>query len=927
MRATEIPRGACTLNNAKELIKTNYRQILLVFVVFLMMGLISYFYASRIVRQQVEIIGDTSLETIMSQVSVNLQNTGAILAYVAQNLEEMLPAASNAELLEFIRKTHGQFTSSRSPLPNFMKIYAQMRGEFLDGSGWVPPRGYVPEASPWYVGADRANGRVFFSSPYVDAETGNFCISFSRKILDSQGNAYGILSMDMMLGQITSYVQHQRIAGRGYGILLDDQLNFIVHYDQSLIWKNVREAGGDFPELTRILVNQGKISALGFRDTDGSDSVIFFRKIFNGWYLGALIPYADFYHEVYRLAAMLGALGLILTAVLSYLLVYYRLEKIRSDEKNLGKSAFLARVSHEIRTPMNAIIGLSELIKRDYGKPQVVGYIDEIRKAGMSLLTLINDILDLSRAESGHQIISDGPYRSVALFSELLSMVHAYIGEKHLQLTVEISPNIPLGLIGDQVRVRQILLNLLSNAIKYTPQGEVRFSADCRSRISDTVTLEFRVMDSGIGIREEDLPHLFGEFVRVDETANSHIVGTGLGLSIAKNLSRGMGGDIVVESVYGKGSTFIATIVQRVDDWMPIGAMADWHEQPEKEAGEQTLFIAPDCRALVVDDVAFNLVVAKGLLSLYRLDIVTCQSGKEAIELVRQQYFDLIFMDHMMPEMDGIEATKRLRKMGDWLADAPIIALTANAIVGMKELFLKNGFDDFLSKPIEINKLHKIMEKWVPTEKRRPVEATESGSEEQHAPSIEGIDVARGVATIGGSLPAYIDALKIYCLDVEKQLPILLEFSGNEMRSFITSVHGLKSASANVGAMELSEVAAILEQAGRDSDIELIRARLDEFIDNLTQLLTRIKDVLKAQMSLREGEAQIDAGVLEQLAAALEAMNISEIDRLVDEISARPLDKRSREALDDISSQILMAEFDEAGETVKKLLRGEDAGK
>ncbi|MDR3299671.1 MAG: response regulator [Candidatus Accumulibacter sp.] len=915
------------MNNAKELIKTNYRQILLVFVVFLMMGLISYFYASRIVRQQVEIIGDTSLETIMSQVSVNLQNTGAILAYVAQNLEEMLPAASNAELLEFIRKTHGQFTSSRSPLPNFMKIYAQMRGEFLDGSGWVPPRGYVPEASPWYVGADRANGRVFFSSPYVDAETGNFCISFSRKILDSQGNAYGILSMDMMLGQITSYVQHQRIAGRGYGILLDDQLNFIVHYDQSLIWKNVREAGGDFPELTRILVNQGKISALGFRDTDGSDSVIFFRKIFNGWYLGALIPYADFYHEVYRLAAMLGALGLILTAVLSYLLVYYRLEKIRSDEKNLGKSAFLARVSHEIRTPMNAIIGLSELIKRDYGKPQVVGYIDEIRKAGMSLLTLINDILDLSRAESGHQIISDGPYRSVALFSELLSMVHAYIGEKHLQLTVEISPNIPLGLIGDQVRVRQILLNLLSNAIKYTPQGEVRFSADCRSRISDTVTLEFRVMDSGIGIREEDLPHLFGEFVRVDETANSHIVGTGLGLSIAKNLSRGMGGDIVVESVYGKGSTFIATIVQRVDDWMPIGAMADWHEQPEKEAGEQTLFIAPDCRALVVDDVAFNLVVAKGLLSLYRLDIVTCQSGKEAIELVRQQYFDLIFMDHMMPEMDGIEATKRLRKMGDWLADAPIIALTANAIVGMKELFLKNGFDDFLSKPIEINKLHKIMEKWVPTEKRRPVEATESGSEEQHAPSIEGIDVARGVATIGGSLPAYIDALKIYCLDVEKQLPILLEFSGNEMRSFITSVHGLKSASANVGAMELSEVAAILEQAGRDSDIELIRARLDEFIDNLTQLLTRIKDVLKAQMSLREGEAQIDAGVLEQLAAALEAMNISEIDRLVDEISARPLDKRSREALDDISSQILMAEFDEAGETVKKLLRGEDAGK
>ncbi|MDR1936112.1 MAG: response regulator, partial [Candidatus Accumulibacter sp.] len=765
------------MKNVKELVKANYHQVLLVFAAFLIMVLISYVYASRIVRQQMEMIGDNSLETIQAQVSASLQNTSLILANIVQSLEKMLPQRSNDELLQFIRQANGHFAGERSPMPNFMKFYGHIRGEFLDGSGWVPPGDYVPESRPWHIGAQGANGQVFFSPPYIDAETGGICISFSQQVFDDQGNAYGVFAMDLKLGQITSYVQQRKIAGNGYGILLDEQLNFIVHPDPSLNGKNASEAGGDFPQLKRILGEQDKISALSFRDIDDGESVIFFRKIFNGWYLGALVPYADFYRDVYRLATMLGLLGLILTVVLSGLLVHYRLEKMRSDEKNLGKSAFLARVSHEIRTPMNAIIGMSELAKRDYGKPQAIGYIDEIRKAGLSLLALINDILELSRAESGHLTISVGPYRSVTLFSDLLSVVRAYIGEKHLQLTVEIAPDIPAGLVGDQARIRQILLNMLSNAVKYTPQGGVRFCAACRSREGDAATLEFQVEDSGVGIREEDLPYLFNDFVRLDESANRHIAGTGLGLSIARSLSRGMGGDIVVKSVYGKGSTFTITLVQQVEDWTPIGAMESWQGQSEEEEEEEERFIAPACRVLIVDDVSFNLVVAKGLLALFQLDITTCQSGQEAIELTQRQHFDLIFMDHMMPEMDGIEATKRLRGMAGWQATAPIVALTANAVAGMKELFLKNGFDDFLSKPIEIAQLYEIMDKWVPKDKRRPAEAAKSQNEE-HDLSIEGIDVARGVATIGGSLPAYLEALKIYCLDVEKHLPFLREFSG-----------------------------------------------------------------------------------------------------------------------------------------------------
>jgi CheY-like chemotaxis protein len=506
----------------------------------------------------------------------------------------------------------------------------------------------------------------------------------------------------------------------------------------------------------------------------------------------------------------------------------------------------------------------------------------------------------------------------VALFSDLLSVVYAYVGEKHLQLKVDIAPDIPLGLIGDQVRVRQILLNLLSNAIKYTPRGEVRFFAACESREGDTVTLVFRVEDTGIGIRKEDLPYLFGDFVRLDESANRHIAGTGLGLSIARNLSRSMGGDIAVESDYGKGSTFIITLVQKVDDWAMIGPVENWQEQLEKEAEDQAHFIAPGCRALVVDDVTFNLAVARGLFSLYQLDITTCQSGHEAIELAQRHVYDLIFMDHMMPEMDGIEATKRLRSMGGWLSHAPIIALTANAVAGMKELFLKSGFDDFLSKPIEIPRLHEIMDRWVPAEKRLWTEVAESQGE-AHSLAIEGVDVARGVATIGGSFEAYVEALRIYCLDAEKYLPLLREFSADAMPTFVTCVHGLKSASANVGAAWLSEEAAILEQAGNAGNTELIRSRLDEFVGDLVRLVERIQEALKAQAPSRAGTEQVDAATLEQLISALGAKDIDTIDRLVEAISTRPLDEHSREIMEHVSWQVLVAEFDEAAETVKKL--------
>ena len=339
-------------------------------------------------------------------------------------------------------------------------------------------------------------------------------------------------------------------------------------------------------------------------------------------------------------------------------------------------------------------------------------------------------------------------------------------------------------------------------------------------------------------------------------------------------------------------------------------------------------FIAPDCRALVVDDVAFNLAVAKGLLAAWQLDICTCQSGREALDLLQTQDFDLVFMDHMMPEMDGIETTRQLRGLGDKLKKIPVIALTADAMGEMRELFLKNGFDDFLSKPIKIERLQEIMRKWVPEGKKRPLTAPareQDDAQPQSLIAIAGLDSGRGIANIGGSESAYIEALSIYCLDVDAHLPILAAPpSPEKIAAFITKVHGLKSASANVGAKTIAETAAILEEAGRRGDMDTICARLAGFRAEISELTEKIRAFL-AKRNLKNANAAAARApaelqkMLGQLAEALTALNIGAIDRLIDAIIAGNLDGPSLETMRQVSTQVLLAEFDEALALVNKL--------
>jgi CheY-like chemotaxis protein/nitrogen-specific signal transduction histidine kinase len=596
-----------------------------------------------------------------------------------------------------------------------------------------------------------------------------------------------------------------------------------------------------------------------------------------------------------------------------------------AEQATKAKSDFLARTSHEIRTPMNAIIGMSELAQREYGKPKALEYINGIKNAGAILLAIINDILDFSKIESGNLFIVSVPYEIVSVLNDSLAVIRVRMAESPLELMLELSPEIPSVMIGDPGRIRQVLLNILSNAVKYTKKGFVKFSASAEVISEDAVKLTFIVEDSGIGIKEEDLPKLFGEFTRVDEKINSRIEGTGLGLVIARNLCRAMGGDVAAVSCYGKGSVFTATIAQTVANWKPMGDIADM--AATRIESQRISFSAPQANVLVVDDFSSNLLVAEGLLLPYGVNVFTCLNGREAVKLVQARSFDLVLMDHMMPEMDGIEATRLIRTLdGEIYRKLPIVALTANAVSGMKEMFLENGFSDFISKPIETTKLDSVLKKWLPADKHRKFDDKDVSSppsaagEQALVIEIPGVDMTVGLARISGSPNRYLDLLEMFRRDAEAGLVLLEKVPDDDhLRPFTTLVHALKSALANIGAQDLSRVAAELEKAGAERDLGRIRDKLPGFRSELISLTRSIGEITAITNS-QDGESQSQGSenqlqvreTFERLLEALATKDVDAMDSAMAKLSAFPHDEKMREIISEMNDLLLTMEFEEA---------------
>jgi PAS domain S-box-containing protein len=601
------------------------------------------------------------------------------------------------------------------------------------------------------------------------------------------------------------------------------------------------------------------------------------------------------------------------------------------EEKALAaskaKSQFLANMSHEIRTPMNAILGVAEIQLMDEKlAPNMRDALQKIYSSGDLLLSIINDILDLSKIEAGKLELAPVKYDVASLVNDTMTINLMRIGSKRIEFELCMNENVPSELIGDELRIKQVLNNILSNAFKYTAKGNVSLRVTSEPMEDEGplgTMLIFEVEDTGQGMTEEQVSRLFDEYSRFNSEANRTTEGTGLGMSITKNLVSMMDGKISVKSQPNTGTTFTIRLPQKSTGSASIGKeLAESLQQFRTSASKQirrsqiVFEPMPYGKVLIVDDVESNLYVARGLMAPYELKIETAMNGLEAIEKIKEgNKYDILFMDHMMPEMDGIEATKRIRDLG---YARPIVALTANAVVGQSEVFLANGFDDFISKPIDLRLLNAMLKKHIrdlaPPEVRE--EAIRAQAARQ-APEAE---------------PHALDPklAEIFVRDAHRATSVLearplnpASFSEDDMRLYIINVHAMKSALANIGETELSELAAKLEHAGRENNAKAIEAGTQAFLEGLHEIIEKLtpKEDAAADAETTGDPAQLTEKLI-AIKEACAAFNKKIAKTELGELRQQSWPLGTKDQLSAMAEHLLDGDFDRVASIAAEIIKG-----
>ena len=731
-------------------------------------------------------------------------------------------------------------------------------------NGWEPDPDWHVEERQWYIDTLASETGWSISAPYYDEQTGGYCVTISERVYDAEtGEFLGNFGIDFFMDKLVE-ILGDSYSDSGYAFLVDTEGDIINHPYGS--YQMSQDTKTNVSELPYGEIKADGMSTNIFRDYDGSFRILIAARNDDSKFTVYVVSGI---WTIYRRVLVYGFVCL--TTFLVCIILVYRLlsDLIRwQDETNRqmkeaadaaiaagkAKSQFLAQMSHEIRTPINAVLGMNEMILRESSDENILDYAANIQSAGRTLLSIINSILDFSKIEDGKMEIIPVKYDIASMINNLVNSIAERARDKSLDFIVDVDEKLPSVLLGDDVRITQVIMNLLTNAVKYTEEGKVTLSIKEGKRDANFVYLDVQVKDTGIGIREEDMIKLFESFERLEEKRNRNIEGTGLGMSIVTKLLEMMDSELHVESVYGVGSVFSFCLRQSIVDAHPIGDYVKRLERSKGQSEEVTHLYAPKARVLVVDDNAMNLKVVKNLMKLNGIVPDQVLSGMEAIEMIRRKNYDIVFLDHMMPKMDGIETLEKIKEEHLKAEGMTIIALTANAVVGAKEIYLQAGFDDYLSKPIEVDRLEKKLAKYLPKDivswrangKKNDVEVSEELPDEEILEFVPmdiedsedgmvssdgiiqkvgkiGLSVDDGLRFCGGDEDFYVEMLKDYVGAYEGKAQELERFfERKDWHEYQTMVHALKSTSKTIGATDIFERAKSLEEASGKVDVDFI---------------------------------------------------------------------------------------------------------
>lgn len=601
--------------------------------------------------------------------------------------------------------------------------------------------------------------------------------------------------------------------------------------------------------------------------------------------------------------------------------------KEKADTANKAKSQFLANMSHEIRTPINAVLGMDEMILRESSEDTIIQYAKNIKSAGNTLISLINDILDFSKIEAGKVEIQNAEYDISSVIVDVVNMMSAKAKEKGIVLILHADNDIPKSLIGDSFRIKQCIMNLLSNAIKYTEHGNVTLSISNKKINETSIQLRISVKDTGIGIKKEFLAKIGSPFERLAEGRFNTMEGTGLGLSIVHQLLSLMESRLEVNSEYGKGTEFAFEIKQDVQDWEPIGNIEDSYKNNlAKIVSYEEKIYAPNAKLLFIDDTQMNLDVVKGLLKRTGIQVDTCLSGKEGLKLVCKDEYDIIFIDHRMPEPDGIETLHLMKELADNKnLNKPCIALTANAITGVKQMYLDEGFTDYLSKPVNPEKLENMIRNYIPKELVE-IRKEQKNTAKPVISKIDGIDINMAFRNIGSKELLEETLIQFYKTIDENVRELDSLFSTRNLKEYRIKVHALKSTARLIGAKNLSNQAEDLENSAEKDDLDSIIENHSSMLETYLSYKKKLKAFYEINKKENENEKKTlltnaeFAEFLKKLSDCVENFDSTGMEALINDLNNKIIPDSFSKQISRISSYVEKIDFDSLKNELEKLL-------